>query len=864
MLKAMFDGDKLAVSILITDEANNEALKFLEDPQSMFTLGGYNYRKVLNKESISGLYGLTVEDIKAKPIPDELAKELVESKDFNRIAAVVLDTYKDGKVSPSKYKIESPCNFVYKNKTYKTTLGRAFFNSELMSIVDHDYVNDVLTKKVQEKILEDIDNICLTALSKENLTYFTNTFIPFLNNWERFVFVAADLFSPSIDMDVYATSKEYDKYREKLLAENKEAIDRGDLEVYDMIEKSLIAKFKETNKADTAIFDSGSSLSITKDLRMGVIGVGPMPIGVGAGKYAISTSTLVEGTKKDERATYAQSNTISGYFRAMGPAVGGEQAKEILAASHDIKLDAKGTDCGRKEGQWYTINDYFVNELDMRYMIKPNGGIEMLTREDLKNKYFGKRIQVRSVHFCKNPKFCNICSGEKPYIIARGDTINIGAQTSIAGDEITQASLGKFHQNKTQFIPIDFNDFITPADFRFTEAVDLSDNLMETFRNLNEFNHVLITEENESLAEELADDIEDIMDEIIINNPDTFDDVMDDSIRMDVHKLSAPMSAIEAMFKDFGKHAGSIIKLYMVTFEDTPNLNLPNYMNVLNTLEMITTYDTATILTIAAGNDWSSDRPYLSRINDKEDEYAYYRLYMNMINIPFEKAITSGVHPQEISDKLERLTSSLNEIWNVGVDIDEPKWIFTKSEDEEGYYIFLEPNIFILDIMVDENIARTAAATEEGNGNLAEAVVLSTAEKSKMDKKIKNSKEIIRRRFESAISTAMKNAGRQKVKAKASIGETINHRAAQLEVDMRNSKNEYKKHLAELLNQFELDFIKKNKFKLFKLRNKLNFIYSKKSSSIETAMLEGIKALKKKMYSKQKESEEKIKTKFGQ
>lgn len=66
-----------------------------------------------------------------------------------------------------------------------------------------------------------------------------------------------------------------------------------------------------------------------------------------------------------------------------------------------------------------------------------------------------------------------------------------------------------------------------------------------------------------------------------------------------------------------------------------------------------------------------------------------------------------------------------------------------------------------------------------------------------------------------------------------------------------------------MLQQFEVNFIKKNKFKLFKLRNKLNFIYGKKSLAIDSQMNEGIKALKHKMYAKQKEAESKIKTKFN-
>ena len=110
--------------------------------------------------------------------------------------------------------------------------------------------------------------------------------------------MCSDLFSPSIDMDIYATSTEYDKFRAKLIEENREELEKGNLEVYDDIERQVTAKLKETTKADTRIFDSGSKLSFGGDLRNGSSMYGSYAYQVGAGKYAISTSSLLEGTTK--------------------------------------------------------------------------------------------------------------------------------------------------------------------------------------------------------------------------------------------------------------------------------------------------------------------------------------------------------------------------------------------------------------------------------------------------------------------------------------------------------------------------------------------------------------------------------------
>jgi hypothetical protein len=76
LLKVTFDGDKVAVTIILTKEANDEALTFLRDPQAFFSLDGKNQRRVFSKDSISGLYGLTID---SKDAPDLLDKELTKA-----------------------------------------------------------------------------------------------------------------------------------------------------------------------------------------------------------------------------------------------------------------------------------------------------------------------------------------------------------------------------------------------------------------------------------------------------------------------------------------------------------------------------------------------------------------------------------------------------------------------------------------------------------------------------------------------------------------------------------------------------------------------------------------------------------------
>ena len=101
------------------------------------------------------------------------------------------------------------------------------------------------------------DELVLEKLRLGDKDFFTEQYIPWLNKWEEFNFVIADLYSPSIDMDVYATSEEYDTFRENIINENKEKIENGDFrfdsnddtycgycEIGFMCNKSLLSKGK--------------------------------------------------------------------------------------------------------------------------------------------------------------------------------------------------------------------------------------------------------------------------------------------------------------------------------------------------------------------------------------------------------------------------------------------------------------------------------------------------------------------------------------------------------------------------------------------------------------------------------------------
>ena len=844
-----FDGDKMASRPLLTQEANQEAKEFLDNPQSVFTLDGTNYRALMNRDTISGYYSFTIDDNKAPRIPDELGKQIAESKDFKLLMSHTLDTV-DKK---AKYKISSPFKYQYRwgdqSGNIETTLGRAFFNFYVMQTVEAQYWNNPLTGKEQKALLEREGTKAYTNPDPE---YFKK-FNVFLTKWEELAFVAADVYGASMDMKTFAPGKEFNSYRDKLVAENQEKIEQGDLIAYEEMEKKLIVKLKETQTTSTELYDSGSKLSYNDDLRMGLVSVGPMPIGVGAGKYAISSSSLMKGTTIKERHLYSQSNIVAGYFRAMGPAVGGEIGKEVYAAFHDVLLDYEGTDCKTTKTVSLFIDKYMMTQLEYMHHYDKRGKLEQLTPEVIK-KYEGQNLNVRTPITCSGNDICSICAGQKPYMIARTkDKIRIGAQMSKIGDEITQASLSKFHSSKVQYTYVDFNKYIVPASGEndFKEMSKKTSNVAESVvQNIIYIDRMMnLMEASDSEVNDVLNDIDELCDEILSDNPEMFD--------------LGPEGTVE----DFDNDSVSVFQLdkHIEVFEDKKfdmlndmldNCRLPSITpnglfggmcnNVNNALNVLRQADISTFIEELISHEDLS-KPFLYEITS-HDNTQYSRLVVPLIAFDYRQVVMNA-EDEDIKDPTKFTFACMQAIQDIKEVLKlDAEWLFEVETEDMVFAVYLQ-----LDKIIRYN---------KETLDIHEAVVLDQATKNKMYSKIKNTNIKMRSKLDSAIKQLTAKASESKVRVKKDLFEAIQRKQQQLEQDMRVAKDEQRKQYVRMLQDFEVKYMSKNKFKIQKIKNKLNFILSKKYTNIDNVLNQNISKLKKKIYSKIKTSDDKIRAKY--
>ena len=852
MLKVTFDGDKVAVTIILTKEANDEALTFLRDPQAFFSLDGKNQRRVFSKDSISGLYGLTIDSKDAPDLLDkELTKAIVDStvESLDMLIEYTLDDYDEVKKKfvPSKYKIESECTYPIEGKPTKTTLGRAVFYKVTCEPLGLPFMNMTLTKKEQGKVLSIVDELVLEKLRAGDKEFFTETYIPWLNKWEEFSFAIADIYSPSIDMNIYATSEEYDDYRNKLIEENKEKIENGDIIAYDEMETKITAKLKETNakeKIDTRIWDSGSSLSYSTDLRNGLVAVGPMPIGVGAGKFKISTSGLLYGIKKDERATYSQSNIVAGYFRAMGPATGGTISKEILGASHNIKFGPKGSDCGRKVGQIYEVDDYFVEHLHLRYMIKADGTLEQLTKKSLTEKYFGKRITVRAAHYCGikgDP--CNVCAGDQPYVVAgSADTVNVGAQKSRTGDEITQTSLSKFHESKTTFAYVDFNDFIVFSTTDIKESP--FDGMIE---EMNAYAYSILESEDEGeLLDAALDNMDETLDELVADMPQEFLEFMDEEHLQALDHIGdiATSEEVSDIHRLLSSKAIELDRLKDIVAENKEFSMIPT-SDFDSWFGGSSNHESDEFLKIALRTRIFGYTPvYMYNAVEEHDWYNFGLIIVGVKNV----YTGDDTLINTLARVMEETELVVGDAYEVNVTLSEDTYFITADFKKLiPWYQIKDYHALEYRDEIDEMDAITESASDVAKGR---------EEIASLERKMRS-------KTEAQIKQIINTYSIQKRKARSNISSNMNEKAAKLEVQMRADKEAYRKHLQEQLVQFENNYIKANKFKLFKLKNKLNFIFNKKSTAIEQAMNESVKHVQRKNREKLKANVLELKAKYG-
>ena len=244
--------------------------------------------------------------------------------------------------------------------------------------------------------------------------------------------------------------------KEKLFKQHKDEIERGDVIVGAKIEKELLDVAKKELKGDHGmeLFDSGARGNFGNNYKAINVMKGPMidPI---TGKFQVVKSSFNEGLSKDDIPIFGSSVVAGQYPKSVGTQVGGYTVKRFQAMFQGVQLDERGSDCHSKGTLDVTITKKNKQDYLYRYIVE-GGKLVLLNRSNI-DRYIGKLVHMRSPLYCTSAKKCNMCYGDKPYMVG---IRNVGLTFGLIGSKFINLSMKAFHDSSIKLNKINVEDIL--------------------------------------------------------------------------------------------------------------------------------------------------------------------------------------------------------------------------------------------------------------------------------------------------------------------------------------------------------------------------------------------------------------------
>ena len=396
----------------------------------------------------------------SKVITGELKDELLNLKEKDIKASYIYDLF-------GEYNGISRCNPYdlievqvgaygpegHKNKNkFMTTVGILIFNkfmfeeTELFKLFKYKNINfkskdfDNINQELSFALME--DRIQVKSLKN----YLMKTQL--MSQFSTFLI-------PNYTESITTLSKVIGKKKDKLIKENKEALENGDVIVADNIEKELLAYAKEVLGDDPYLdtFDSGASGKFENNFKNMFIwkGLTRDPNPNAKKPFRVATSNYMDGIKPEEYSLYCNSGIEGAYARGKKTEDGGYLENLATRAYQDIILDEPGTDCKTTRCIEVELNSKNFIRYIYNNIINSNGTLTELTSQNA-SKYFGKKVKMRMAYLCKNEKPCAACAGNFFYKLG---VRNVGLSLMQVFSTFKNKSMKAFHDSTVSLTEID-------------------------------------------------------------------------------------------------------------------------------------------------------------------------------------------------------------------------------------------------------------------------------------------------------------------------------------------------------------------------------------------------------------------------
>lgn len=396
---------------------------------------------ITNKDEIQALVDLKEEDITMSFIMETFG-EFEGKRKYNPYDIVTIPKYSYGP-NPNK---------TNKND-FTTTVGlfiynKFFFEKKLFDIIP--YINESVSDKVFGKINKKLSY----ALLEDKITL--DQLKEYLNKTQKMM-PYVTILAPNYTDKMLTCSDNIKKYKEKLLAENKEALDRGDEIVADRVTQQLLDYAKEYMGDDPSmdVYNSGARGSVGNNFKniFVVRGIIKDPDPYAKQKYKFAKSNFMDGISSEEYPLIANSLAAGPFSRANKTQYGGYWEKLFVYALQHVILGEPGSDCGTKDTVEVFLNNDNISFWMYSYIVDNGKLVEL--NSDTMNNYLNKKVRFRFSSMCESKTcICNKCAGNLFYKIG---ITNVGVAESMVPSTLKNISMKAFHDStqKLTDIPLD-------------------------------------------------------------------------------------------------------------------------------------------------------------------------------------------------------------------------------------------------------------------------------------------------------------------------------------------------------------------------------------------------------------------------
>lgn len=290
------------------------------------------------------------------------------------------------------------------DKPIKTTVGRLILNQLLLA---HPFGKTFPYLNAKFSAGSIVDAI-FEAATKEEITadqiqtYSQNLY---------FIGHMTEICVPNYTERSLTTDPGIAKRRKELMAENKEALERGDATVMSAIEDELIKMDKAYMEGDPSMDFYGTNLKKTFDIqRKKMFVMGGMSEKFGeTGQFNFIDEPLSDGISEKNFAAISNEIRNASYSRAMETVNGGVVAKVLVRALQNATI--LEDDCGTKRTMPLKLKAGSASLYRDRYILE-RGKLVLLTDQELKVRT-GTTVRLRSPMTCETAGgYCKACIGK--------------------------------------------------------------------------------------------------------------------------------------------------------------------------------------------------------------------------------------------------------------------------------------------------------------------------------------------------------------------------------------------------------------------------------------------------------------------